>query len=237
MTAANADLWVPVSPPGEFPGGSGLFRAVMEGPGGSEGKGTAEPPADSIPLDQLERQTGVAAQTIRMLARKVTASQRPLFLAAGLTFADSQAMETAVAANQLCAAMPESPSLLDFGDPSSLGKAAPLQRMRELCDRMTRGRGGGSAYRYRQPALSSSSRLGISEGPQDGSVRRDLFQPARRDERAGPPRPSPPTFHGVLGGLQPTEERARLDAADDGRHLRLPADGGPSHFRGQEALR
>jgi anaerobic selenocysteine-containing dehydrogenase/Fe-S-cluster-containing dehydrogenase component len=139
LTGANADLWVPVSPPCQSLVAQALLRAVTEGRGGGEGKGTAEPPAGSIPLDQLEQQTGVSAQTIRMLARKVNESKKPLFLAEGLGFSDPRATETAVAANQLCATMPESRSLLDFGDPSSLGMAAPLQRMRELCDRMTRG--------------------------------------------------------------------------------------------------
>ncbi len=81
----------------------------------------------------------MSAQTIRMLARKLIQSKRPLVLAEGLHCSDPRATDTATIANLLCSFFPGSRSLLDFGDPSSLGMAAPLERIKDLNERLLRG--------------------------------------------------------------------------------------------------
>ena len=139
MTAANADLWIPVTPPGQLLVARGLLRAVMEEGGGGERKTAAGSAVGNLSLNEVEEQTGVSGQTIRMLARKLIQSKRPLVLAEGLHCSDPRATETATVVNLLSSLFPGSRSLLDFGDPSSLGMVAPLERMKDLNDRLLRG--------------------------------------------------------------------------------------------------
>ncbi len=139
LTAANADLWVSVAPPGQLLVARGLLRAVMDAGGGGERKSQAEALVGGLSLDQVQKETGVGPETIRRMARMLLRSQKPLVLAEGLNCSDPQATQTAVAVNVLCSFFPGTRSLIDFGDPSSLAMAAPLAQIKELTERMQRG--------------------------------------------------------------------------------------------------
>lgn len=127
MTAASADQWVPVPPGGERYVALGLLRLLaQEGAAGIPGSVVAFTPA------AVEARTGVQASVLSAIAKQFSAARRPLALAEGMAFQDPNALETAVAANLLCTLSPESGKLIDFGNPSSLGRTAPASDIKAL---------------------------------------------------------------------------------------------------------
>jgi molybdopterin-containing oxidoreductase family iron-sulfur binding subunit len=143
MTAANADRWMAVSPENMSLVASGLLRILLAKSSlpslREELKSSLGGKLKDFSPEAVQSRTGVKAETLQELAMRISASQRPLVLASGLTFGDSQAVDTAIAANLINLLSPGSSSLLDFEDPSSLGDADRAEKMKELTQRMLQG--------------------------------------------------------------------------------------------------
>ena len=139
LTAANADYWVQVPPGGESIVALGLLRLLArEAPAASRTE-RLFPAISAITPTVVEERTGVKPDVLSALARRILMARRPLALAEGTTFQDPHALETAVAANLLCALSPDCPELLDFSNPASLGRVIPAAGMKALVDRMSSG--------------------------------------------------------------------------------------------------
>jgi molybdopterin-containing oxidoreductase family iron-sulfur binding subunit len=143
MTAANADRWIAVSPENVSLVALGLLRILLaKGASPSlreELKSSLLGKLKDFSPEAVQNLTGVKAEVLHELARKVSAARRPLILASGLTFGDTQATDTAVAVNLLNLLSPGSSSVLDFEDPSSLGDAVRADKMKDLTQRMLQG--------------------------------------------------------------------------------------------------
>ena len=140
MTAANAEMWIPVPPFGQSLLARGLLRILMEEGLSLTGEGIAfQAQVKDITPDLIASRTGVKESTLRLLAREFRRARRPLVLAEGLNCSDPLAAETAVAANLLCQLSPGSRPLIDFNDLSALSDAVPAERMKSLTEQMALG--------------------------------------------------------------------------------------------------
>jgi molybdopterin-containing oxidoreductase family iron-sulfur binding subunit len=142
MTAANADHWVAVSPENLSLVAWGILRILLaksSSPLREELKSSLEGKLRDFSPETVQSRTGVKVETLQELARKISASQRPLVLASGLAFGDSKAVDTATAVNLLNLLSGGSSSLLDFEDPISLGNVVRAEKMKELTQRMLQG--------------------------------------------------------------------------------------------------
>lgn len=143
MTAANADHWVAVSPENLSLVAWGILRILLAKssslPLREELKSSLEDKLRDFSPETVQSRTGVKVEILQELARKISASQRPLVLASGLAFGDSKAVDTATAANLLNLLSGGSSSLLDFEDPISLGNVVRAEKMKELTQRMLQG--------------------------------------------------------------------------------------------------
>lgn len=143
MTAANADLWIPVPPGREYLIAVGMLRAILDeslAPGLTAERGNALAQAvERWPLGRVAASTGIDAQTLGSLARQFAGAQAPLALAEGLPTSAANATETAVAANLLCTVVEGTRRTMDFRHASSCGLAAEAGAVKELAERMKRG--------------------------------------------------------------------------------------------------
>jgi anaerobic selenocysteine-containing dehydrogenase/Fe-S-cluster-containing dehydrogenase component len=143
VTAANADYWIAVSPDHLSLVASGLLRILLAKNSSpslrKELRSSLEGKLKDFSLETVQSRTGMKAETLQELARKISAAQRPLVLASGLAFGDSKALDTCMAANLLNLLSGKSSSLLAFEDPSSLGDAIRAEDMKELTQRMFGG--------------------------------------------------------------------------------------------------
>ncbi len=143
MTAANADLWVPVAPGDEFLVALGILRVILDEdlvPSmDPERRGMLSGVAAPWSLDAIGARSGLDPDLLRKLARAFARARKPLALAGGLSVQGPNATETAVAANLLCSLNPGSEQTIDFGSTSSCTSAAGSDTMNELADRMKRG--------------------------------------------------------------------------------------------------
>jgi molybdopterin-containing oxidoreductase family iron-sulfur binding subunit len=148
MTAANADRWVSVPPGGERYVVLGLLRLLMQGgKTGAQGAGIPGSVSAFTP-EVVEERTGVKAKALAALAGHFSRARRPLALAEGMAFQDPNALETAVAANLLCALSSGSRQLIDFSNAVSLSQTAPASDVKALRDLMAAG-GVGAVVFYR----------------------------------------------------------------------------------------
>ena len=220
MTAASADQWVPVPPGGERYVALGLLRLLaQEGAAGIPGSVAAFTPA------AVEARTGVQASVLSAIARHFSAAGRPLALAEGMAFQDPNALETAVAANLLCTLSPESGKLIDFGNPSSLGRTAPASDIKALKDRMAAGNVGAlllyganpvynlpDSWEFEKALAKVPLVISLSSFP-DETTRHATPYIARRHL----PR--------IMGRLQPLGKRDRPFAAGHGQAFQHDAPG------------
>jgi len=143
MTAANADNWIAVSPENMSLVASGLLRILLPKSSSPSLRGglrsSLEGKLKDFSPEAVQNRTGVKAETLQDLARRISASRRPLVLSSGLTFGDPKAADTAAAANLLNLVSPGSSALLDFEDSSSLGNTVRAEKMKELTQRMLQG--------------------------------------------------------------------------------------------------
>ncbi len=141
LTAANADYWVQVPPGGESIVALGLLRLVLDQAPSSQvpGMDRFAPAISHFTPIVVEERTGVKQEVLSAMARRFLRARRPLVLAEGMTFQDPLAFDTAVAANLLCTLSPAGRGLLDFSNPSSLGRVIPASGMKALVERMSSG--------------------------------------------------------------------------------------------------
>ncbi len=143
LTAANADLWIPVPPGKEALVAMGILQFVLrEFPPatvGSEQRRAMLQLAEPWPVQRIVEETGVSEGTIRKAAGFFAQAKRPLALAEGLPFTVPHCLETAVAANLLSAVSPGIEKVMDFGSPSTLSETAGSRQLKEMCDRIQRG--------------------------------------------------------------------------------------------------
>ncbi|NTU49146.1 MAG: hypothetical protein HGA84_09130, partial [Syntrophobacteraceae bacterium] len=146
LTAANADLWIPVPPGKEVLVALGILQVILlEVPPstlGSEQRRAMLQLAAPWPMQKIVEETGVDEDTIRQAAILFARAKRPLALAEGLPFTVPNAMETAVAANLLCTVRPGMERVMDFERPSTLSEVAGSRRVKELCGRIDQGEVG-----------------------------------------------------------------------------------------------
>ncbi|MGD0660292.1 MAG: molybdopterin-dependent oxidoreductase [Syntrophorhabdales bacterium] len=136
MTAANADHWISVPVGGERYVACGLLSMLLR-QGKINLKGAAIPEGVSaFTPEVVEARTGVKASVLAALAGQFAMARRPLVLAEGMAISDPLALETAIAANLLCAASAGKNDLLDFSNVISIGQAAPASELSALKDRV-----------------------------------------------------------------------------------------------------
>jgi anaerobic selenocysteine-containing dehydrogenase/Fe-S-cluster-containing dehydrogenase component len=142
LTANNADQWICVPPGEEYLIALGLLKIISgetrAGDFSGEQKSALDQALQNFSLDRISRKTGVRVQVIRDLAQRFIRAERPLALAEGLGLSGPRSFETAVAANLLCLIKPGTRQAIDFNSHSALSQAAPLSKMKELTERMSR---------------------------------------------------------------------------------------------------
>ena len=143
LTAANADLWIPVSPENISLVAWGLLRMLLEE---NLPFSFSRPQMEAlrarsgaITPEVIEVKTGISKSLMNSLVRKFVRAKKPLVLSEGLSFTDPQATETAIAANLLCTLLPGTRQTLDLDDPSALGKVVRAEKIKELTEKMDRG--------------------------------------------------------------------------------------------------
>ena len=142
MTAANADLWVPVAPGNEYLVALGILWIIKARglcPIPHELQPALNSVVESFPLDRITAETGIEQALLEKIANKFAAAKSPLALADGLACSGPNATQTAVAANLLCSIKERVPETHDFAMSSSLGEIASASQLRELSERMDRG--------------------------------------------------------------------------------------------------
>lgn len=163
MTAANADYWVQAPPGTQRYVALGLLSLLAkQGAMNMQGAGLPAGISDFTP-QVVEARTGVKADLLRTIAQHFSRARKPLALAQGMSFQDPDALETAVAANLLCAASPGSRQLLDFSNPVSLSEVAPASDIKALIDRMAGGEIGAFIFYHANPVYSLPASWGIEK--------------------------------------------------------------------------
>jgi molybdopterin-containing oxidoreductase family iron-sulfur binding subunit len=101
LTAANADLWIPVHPDEEYVVALGLIRVLLEEGLSSELMPHREEALRSTikdwTLDVVSERTGVSESELRALARRFARAKRPLALTGGVTSSGPSGTEAVVA--------------------------------------------------------------------------------------------------------------------------------------------
>ncbi len=152
MTAANADHWIQVPLGGQRYVALGLLRLLLA----QKGPAASQVPAGLAEYTPrlIEERTGVKASVLTALARRFSAARRPLVLAEGMALSDPDALDTALAANVMCTLSSGSRQLLDFSNPLSLDRIAPLSQVKAVVDRMSAGEVAALVVYSANPAYS-----------------------------------------------------------------------------------
>ncbi|MCX5909505.1 MAG: molybdopterin-dependent oxidoreductase, partial [Deltaproteobacteria bacterium] len=120
MTAANADHWLAAPPEGQSLVAWGLIRLLLQNnlfsSLSAEQKAALQSKVADFSPQIIESRTGVSQQILSMVAQKFIQAKNPLVLAEGLSMVDPHAMETAIAANLLCAASRGTTEAIDWDD-------------------------------------------------------------------------------------------------------------------------
>ena len=143
MTAASADLWIPVSPGDEYLIGLAILRAILDGDLSKEmspdRKAALKPLVEPFPLEKVSHRTGVDRRILEWVAGEFSRAHRPLALAEGLSLSGPKALQAAIAANLLCTVSPGTAEILDLGKISFLGSASRLSAMKRLTEKIDQG--------------------------------------------------------------------------------------------------
>lgn len=143
MTANNADLWLAVRPGEEHLAALAILGIIVDEnlvPAMTpEQQATLRGMIGGWSLPNVTNKTGLSADLLRHVARRLARAERPLALAEGLPFAAPHAVETAVAANLLCCLKPGTQQTIDFRAASAYTRVARASAIKELSDRMKRG--------------------------------------------------------------------------------------------------
>ncbi|HUJ68057.1 MAG TPA: molybdopterin-dependent oxidoreductase, partial [Syntrophorhabdales bacterium] len=191
LTAANADHWIPVPVGGERYVACGLLAMLLrQGKIGAEGAGVPEGISAFTP-EVVEARTGVKANVLAALASSFSRARRPLAIAQGMAISDPKAVETAIAANLLCASTPASRELLDFSNALSIGKAAPASELKALKESMAAGSVGALVLYHTNPVYNLPAswefekalakvplKISLSSFPDETTERANLIMPS-----------------------------------------------------------
>lgn len=143
MTAANADLWIPVAPGDEYLVALGMLRVILDDnlPSslGRNERAELQSRLRRWHLGEISRKSGVDQGLIRSVAHRFAAAEKPLALAHGLPVAGPRAFETALASNILCGIQSGTGAAIDFSSPSSYGNAGKAEDLKALCRTMREG--------------------------------------------------------------------------------------------------
>ncbi len=143
MTAANADLWIPVDPGDEYLVALGIMKVILDE--------NMVPSLDSNQraalagmigpwtVETIGSKSGLNVALLRNLAHLFAKARKPLALAGGLPVQGPHATETAIAANLLCTLNPETAQTIDFGVTSAYASVAGMDAVKEVSERMKRG--------------------------------------------------------------------------------------------------
>lgn len=161
VTAANADIWIPVKPGDEYLVALGVLRIILDD---KLHKAMSPEQASALssmlaqwPMERIIAKTGVDEHLIRLIASQFAASSKPLALAGGLALCDPNATAAAVAANLLCAVAPGTQTLVDPSEASSYGETARAEEMKELFQMMRDGEIGLLLIQNANPVFSFPS--------------------------------------------------------------------------------
>ncbi|MCX5898775.1 MAG: molybdopterin-dependent oxidoreductase, partial [Proteobacteria bacterium] len=139
LTAANADHWLCVPPGTEYLVALGMLRIILDEnlcktlqP---EHKRVLAVSVHDVSIESVLEKTGINQETLRTLAKKFCAAQRPLALAGSII---GNPTETAVAANLLCSLIPGTHETIDLAQLSVISETAPAAHMKELTEQMQR---------------------------------------------------------------------------------------------------
>lgn len=142
MTAANADLWVPVAPGDELFAALAILKVILDEnlmPDlGSDREAALVALLGPWTLDRILSRGGLDREQMRAIARAFAAARAPLALAGGLAVQGADALAAAVAANLLCTLNPGTRPAIDFSAPHALGAASKADALKELTERMKR---------------------------------------------------------------------------------------------------
>ncbi len=140
---------------------AGLLSMLLR-QGKIDARGAAIPEGISaFTPEVVEERMGVKASVLAALAHHFARARRPLALAEGMAISDPNALETAIAANLLCAASPGKNDLLDFSNAISLGQAAPASEHVGAQGPHGSRRGRRSGLLRGQPRVQPACLLGI----------------------------------------------------------------------------
>ncbi len=167
MTAANADLWIPVPPGTEGTIAYGLLHLLLREnyASGLNRDETVRLKAavSAFTPESVIKATGVKKEMLDSLVSAFLKASRPLALAEGLGLQDLTPLTTARAANLLCRLAPGSSELIDFATPSALSRVATTEEMKELIDRVRAGRVEALFLLRANPAFHLPPQWGFTE--------------------------------------------------------------------------
>jgi molybdopterin-containing oxidoreductase family iron-sulfur binding subunit len=139
MTAANADLYIPVAPGNEYLVGIGILLALLDGEGAKGQDQSFNSLVDGYSISGVVEQSGVPEQLLRALARRFSESERPLVIAEGLSWFSPHGAGAAVAANLLNSRRPGTRDLIQWSRPSAQGELSTEPGLKRLFERMRAG--------------------------------------------------------------------------------------------------
>jgi anaerobic selenocysteine-containing dehydrogenase/Fe-S-cluster-containing dehydrogenase component len=143
LTGASADEWIPVSPDGQSVFALGLLRGILErrrDPGWAPSiTADVRNRVSGFSQDVVSQKTGVSKETIDRIIRRFATAQRPLVLAEGTGYQDTDALTTARVSNLLNSLSPGSGEAVDFSSPSTLSYVTTSAEIKDLIDRMRSG--------------------------------------------------------------------------------------------------
>jgi len=141
LTAANADEWLRSAPGTEGMVALAMLKVIVE-------EGLQAPGADlntlrsairSADVDAAASASGIAADSIKRVARELAQSKAGLVLGGGMASAGSTATDTLVAVNLLNAAVGAIGARVRFGSASPFSRVSPYSDMTALTQAMAGG--------------------------------------------------------------------------------------------------
>jgi anaerobic selenocysteine-containing dehydrogenase/Fe-S-cluster-containing dehydrogenase component len=140
LTAASADEWIAVPPGGQSVFAFGLLRLLLEKSHGPSLLSAVAAQLRSVlaPFDFnfVRERTGVTRETLQRVAAHFMTARRPLVLAEGNGYQDTDPLNTARAAGLLSCLVPGSARTMDFEQPSALTFASTDSGIEDLTKKM-----------------------------------------------------------------------------------------------------
>ena len=209
LTASNADEWVR-----NVPGTEGLLCAGHS-PRSMVDEGMADrrfgDAVAGIDLKKAAETTGVAAETIKHLAKVFAHAKPGLAIGGGVAVTGSNATETQVAINLLNAAAGNVGKTVRFGPDSAYGKVTPYAEVAALARRHGERRDRDARARpRREPRVHAPVGLKLADAIGKVAFVVSFANRARPDERAGARRAAGHPLARIVGRLRAARGRTGL---------------------------